>query len=49
MTVQRNDDGTPFFAGSRKLQLDTVVRKRLLSGRGERAVQFEHLKVKLSD
>lgn len=41
--------GTPFYAGSRRLHLDTVVRKRLLSGRGEPAVQFEHLKVKLSD
>jgi riboflavin biosynthesis pyrimidine reductase len=38
--------GTPFYVGPRRPHLELVLRKRLLSGRGEPAVQFEHLKVR---
>ena len=38
--------GTPFYVGSRRPHLEPVLRKRLLSGRGEPAVLFEHLKVR---
>jgi len=37
--------GTPFYLGSRRLQFKTVFRKRMLGGRGEASVQFEHLRV----
>jgi len=40
--------GTPFYAGKQKLRLETILRKRLLPGRGEPAVQFEHLKARMS-
>ena len=37
--------GTPFYMGSRQLRLTSVVRKRMLGGRGEPSVHFEHFKV----
>jgi riboflavin biosynthesis pyrimidine reductase len=37
--------GTPFYAGTKQLKLDSILRKRLVGGRGEPAVKFEHLKV----
>jgi len=41
--------GTPFYAGTHHLTLDLVQRKRLVAGRGEPTVQFEHLEVRVSD
>jgi riboflavin biosynthesis pyrimidine reductase len=38
--------GTPFYAGTRRLLLDSILRKRLVAGRGEPSVLFEHFKVR---
>jgi riboflavin biosynthesis pyrimidine reductase len=38
--------GTPFYAGAKPPELDLIVRKRLMSGRGEPAVRFEHFKMR---
>lgn len=38
--------GTPFYSGSNQLELDLIARKRLMAGRGEPTVRFEHFMVK---